>query len=111
MLQQRRLVLDVVACCPCLDLIAESLELLDFALEVVLQLLFLGDVVGLLNLFVDGLEFGDAFRHLLEALVDFLLEFACRHLVRLCVAEMKMLSLITCLDTDGLGLSVVSGVS
>lgn len=71
-LQQRRLVLDVIAGSPCLDLIAESLKFLDFSFELILELILLCWVVGLLDLFVNGLEFGDTFRNFLEALVDFL---------------------------------------
>jgi hypothetical protein len=56
------------------------LQLLDFALQVVLLLLLLGQVIGLLNLLVDGLELLDALGHLLEALVDFLLQFSRCHL-------------------------------
>lgn len=73
MIQQRSLVLDVVTCGPCLDLISQSLQLLDFTFEVIFELLLLGDVIRLFNLFVDGFEFSNALGHFLEALVDFLL--------------------------------------
>ena len=78
-LYQGRLVLDFVSGRPCLDLVARSLQLLDFPLEVVLKLVLLRCILGGVDLLVDAIELFDAFVDLLEGLVDFLLRLSRRH--------------------------------
>ena len=77
--QQRLLVLDVARGSPCLDLVSRPLQLLDFLLQRILQLLLLRLIGRDLNLLVNALEGRDAFGDLLEALVDLLLELALCH--------------------------------
>ncbi len=72
MLQQGRLVLNVAAGSPCLNLVAQPLQLLNLTLQIVFELFLLGLVGCLLDLVVDGLELSHAFGHLLEALVHLL---------------------------------------
>lgn len=59
-LEEKGLVLDVIAGDPCFDLVAEALELLYLCFEVCLELLLLGLVGGCLHLVVDALEEFDA---------------------------------------------------
>ena len=70
-LKQCRLVLDVIARDPCLDLISESLQLLDLRFQVRLQLLFLRHVCRRLHLVVYRLKKLDALRNLLQGSVNF----------------------------------------
>ena len=76
---QGTLVLDFVPGRPCLDLVARSLQLLDFSLEVVLKLVLLRCVLGGVDLLVYPIELFDAFVNLLEGLIDFLLRLSRCH--------------------------------
>ena len=57
------------------------MQLLDLALELVLELVLLSGIVGLFYFLINPLEFSDAFCYLLEALFHLLLELSCCHLV------------------------------
>jgi hypothetical protein len=70
-LEQLRLVLDVIVSDPSLDLVTETLEFLDLSFQVELLLLFLGLVSGRLHLVIYCLEQLNTFGHLFERSVDF----------------------------------------
>ena len=70
-LEQLRLVLDIIVGDPGLNLVAETLELLDLCLQIELQLFFLRLIGGGLHLVVYALEKLDAFCYLLQGPVDF----------------------------------------
>jgi hypothetical protein len=66
-----RLVLDVIAGDPCLDLVSEPLKFLDLRLKVCLRLLLLCLVGRRLHLVVYALKELNAFRDLLQGAVNF----------------------------------------
>ena len=69
-LNQGRLVLDVITRNPRLDLVPQSLEFLDLCLQICLQLLLLGLICRSLHLVVYALKELDAFRDLLQGAVN-----------------------------------------
>jgi hypothetical protein len=69
--EQLRLVLDIVVGNPGLDLVSKTLELLYLCLQIQLELFFLCLICGSLHLVVYALEKLDALRYLLEGPVDF----------------------------------------
>ena len=69
--EQCGLVLNVIARYPRLDLVTQSLELLDLCLQICLQLLLLCLVCRRLHLVVYALEELDTFPNLLQGPVNF----------------------------------------
>ena len=68
--QQRLLVLDLIALLPCLDLIPQSLQLLDLRLEILLHLLLLSLICRGLHLLICSLEQLYSFCYLLQRPID-----------------------------------------
>lgn len=79
LLQERFLILDLIAGSPRLYLVSVPLKLLDFAFERVLQFFLLGGIGSLLNFVVDALKGLDSLSNLFIALIDLLLQFPLRH--------------------------------
>ena len=69
-LEQDRLVLDVIARDPCLNLVPESLKFLNLCLQIRFKLLLLRLVRRRLHLVVYALEELDTLRNLLQGPVD-----------------------------------------
>ena len=79
LLQERFLILDLIAGSPRLYLVSVPLKLLNFAFERVLELFLLGGIGSLLNLIVDTFEGLNPLSDLFVALIDLLLQLPCRH--------------------------------
>ena len=84
LLEERFLVLDLVARRPCFDLVSLSLELLDLPLQRVFELVLLRRVAGLMDLLERRLERLNPFPDPLEAFVNLLLQLSLRHVDELC---------------------------
>ena len=82
LLQQRTLILHFISGRPRLDLIAKPLQLLDFALQVVLELIALGGIVRRPDLLVYPFESLNPFCDLFKGLFNLLLRFPGRHVER-----------------------------